>query len=100
LVAHGYDLKHTMARILTSRAYQLPSVGLGETEENYVFRGPAIRRLSAEQFSDALHALTRQKHDKADGKLNRLAALNPASDALALQPKWIWGTAGAQVKAK
>ena len=100
LVAHGYNLKHTMARILTSRAYQLPSVGLGETEENYVFRGPAIRRLSAEQFSDAIYALTRQTHDKADGKLNRLAALNPERDALPLQPKWIWGTADANVKAK
>src|SRR5690606_18903438 len=63
-------------------------------------RGPAIRRLSAEQFSDALYALTGQTHGKVDGKLNRLAALEPASDALSLQPKWIWGTAGAQVKAK
>ena len=26
LVAHGYDLKHTMTRILTSRAYQMPAV--------------------------------------------------------------------------
>src|SRR5215468_7893600 len=26
LVAHGYDLKHTMAQILTSRAYQLAAV--------------------------------------------------------------------------
>ncbi|MGH7944109.1 MAG: DUF1549 domain-containing protein [Opitutaceae bacterium] len=100
LVAHRYDLKHTMARILTSRAYQLPSVGLGETEENYVFRGPAVRRLSAEQFSDAILALTRQTHAKADGKLNRHAALDPQRDALPLQPKWIWGTPEAHVKTK
>ena len=100
LVAHGYDLKHTIARILTSRAYQLPAVSLGETDEGYVFRGPAIRRLSAEQFSDALLALTRQSYPKSDGKLNRNAALSPGHDALPLQPKWIWGTPDAAVKTK
>ena len=100
LVAHGYDLKHTMARILTSRTYQLPSVSLGETEENYVFRGPAIRRLSAEQFSDAILALTDQTHAKLEGKLNRLAALQPASDTLPLKPQWIWSTPEAHVKTK
>jgi mono/diheme cytochrome c family protein len=100
LVAHDHDLKHTMRRILTSRAYQLPSVSLGETEENYVFRGPAVRRLSAEQFSDAVYALTRQKHDKADGKLNRLAALKPGHDELTLEPKWIWGAPDAHLNAK
>lgn len=100
LVAHGYDLKHTMARILTSRAYQLPPVSLGEVEENYVFRGPAVRRLSAEQFSDAILALTRQTHEKSAAKLNRHAALTPARDTLPLQPKWIWSTPDAHVKAK
>jgi hypothetical protein len=100
LVAHGYDLKHTMTRILASRVYQLPSVGLGETEEHYVFRGPAVRRLSAEQFSDAIYALTRQTHAKTDGKLNRHAALTPRHDSLPLQPKWIWNTPDARVKTK
>jgi hypothetical protein len=100
LVAHRYNLKHTMARILTSRAYQLPSVGLGETEEHYAFRGPAVRRLSAEQFSDAIYTLTRQTHAKADGKLNRHAALSPARDSLQLQPKWIWNVPDAHRKTK
>lgn len=100
LVAHRYDLKHTIARILTSRAYQLPSVGLGEIEENYVFRGPAIRRLSAEQFSDALVAVTGQTHAKHDAKLNRRAALRLDSDPLPLSPKWIWSTPDAQKTAK
>ena len=99
LVAHGHDLKHTMARILTSRAYQLPAVSLGETEENFRFRGPAVRRLNAEQFADAITTLTGQTLAKTDAKLNRHAALSPAAEQLPLQPKWIWGAAQAQVKA-
>ncbi|MEX2043860.1 MAG: DUF1549 domain-containing protein [Opitutus sp.] len=100
LVAHGYDLKHAIARILTSRAYQLPSVSLGENKEDYVFHGPAVRRLSAEQFSDAIYSLTRQSYGKLAGKLNRLASLAPVRDfSNLLEPKWIWGAAGAQDKA-
>jgi len=57
--AHGYDVKHLIRQILTSRAYQMPAVNLGEQpEQDYVFRGPAVRRLSAEQFRDALMCLT------------------------------------------
>jgi mono/diheme cytochrome c family protein len=100
LVAHGYDLKHTMARILTSRAYQLPAVNVGETEENYVFRGPAIRRLSAEQFSDAIMALTLAKYPKADARFNRQTALVPQrSKPLPLAPQWIWNAPDAQHQA-
>jgi hypothetical protein len=59
LVAHGYDLKHTLRRILTSRAYQLPAVSVSEPPPpDYVFRGPAVRRLTAEQFRDALAVVT------------------------------------------
>lgn len=96
LVAHGFDVKHTLARILTSRAYQLPAVNVGETEEHYVFRGPAVRRLSAEQFSDAVRTLGRVDYAKADTRFNRQAALAPrAPDALPLQPRWIWSDLGA-----
>ncbi|MGO8931444.1 MAG: DUF1549 domain-containing protein [Limisphaerales bacterium] len=57
--AHGYDVKHLIKQVLTSRAYQLPTVNLGELHsQNYVFRGPAVRRLSAEQFRDALTSVT------------------------------------------
>jgi len=52
----GYDLKKTITLILTSRAYQAPSVGSAEAE--YVFRGPVVRRMEAEQFADAVSALT------------------------------------------
>lgn len=68
LVSHGYDLKHTLAVICTSRAYQMRSVPNPKPEEmksrdfQYVFRGPYVRRLSAEQLFDAISAVVRANH--------------------------------------
>jgi hypothetical protein len=53
-VDHGYDLKHTMKLLLTSQAYQRPSIPLNEDAGEYVFEGPVVRRMSAEQFLDGL----------------------------------------------
>ncbi len=62
LVEHDYDLKRTLLLIVTSRAYQMPAVDLGaEKSDNYVFRGPALRRMTAEQFADAIYALLGHK---------------------------------------
>ena len=59
-VEHGYDLKHLIATIVTSRAYQMPAVTrTGEPPaRGYVFAGPEVRRLTAEQFGDAIGAIT------------------------------------------
>ena len=57
-IDHEYNLKQLLQRIITSRAYQLPSVKHDDvaalTSDDYVFTGPARRRLSAEQFADAV----------------------------------------------
>lgn len=59
-VAHGHDLKHTLARIATSRAYRLKSAGTTPPAEQdaYVFRGPLTRRMFAEQSADAVSTVT------------------------------------------
>lgn len=59
-VEHGYDLKHLIATLLRSRAYQMPSVAReGElSARGYVFAGPEVRRMTAEQFADAIGAIT------------------------------------------
>lgn len=59
-VAHGYDLKHTLALITSSRAYALPSAGVEDpsTRGAFVFRGPFIKRMTAEQFADAVSSVT------------------------------------------
>jgi hypothetical protein len=57
-VENGHDLKDLIYKITTSRTYQLPSVEMASEEEliaeDYVFRGMHRRRLSAEQFADAI----------------------------------------------
>jgi hypothetical protein len=58
-VDHGYDLKHTLEVICTSRTYQLPSVGEPRPDEAArPFHGPSVRRMTAEQFIDAVADLT------------------------------------------
>ncbi len=55
---NGYDLQRVMKTIIISRAYQLPAVDYDANDPNYVFRGPLVRRMTAEQFVDALASLT------------------------------------------
>ena len=58
-VAHHYDLKHLLRTILTSRAYRMQAVSRkGEQPREYVFRGPEVRRMTAEQLTDAIGAIT------------------------------------------
>src|SRR5207249_1415365 len=62
-VASGYDLKHLIGTIIASRTYQLPAVARkGEQPKNYTFKGPELRRLTAEQTADAIAAITGEWH--------------------------------------
>lgn len=57
-VASGNDIRLLLEKIMTSETYQLPTVALGDaamiTSKDYVFTGMVKRRLTAEQFSDAV----------------------------------------------
>lgn len=56
-IESGHNLKHLIKGIMMSKAYQLPTEKHARQEElkaDYVFHGPVVRRLSAEQFSDAV----------------------------------------------
>jgi hypothetical protein len=59
-VEHGYDVKHLIATIMTSRTYQMPAVARKSElpPRGYVFAGPEVRRLTAEQFADAIGSIT------------------------------------------
>lgn len=68
-VAGGYDMKRLLAAIMTSEAYQLPSVAAGSLREGqYVFSGPWPRRLTAEQFADSIAALTGEWRVRVDNR--------------------------------
>ncbi len=67
--AHGNDLHYLLREILTSQAYQMPSLVTTEQPEKlYVFRGPQVRRLSAEQFADSVSAVTGEWRTKPQGR--------------------------------
>jgi len=100
LVAHDYDLKETMARILTSRAYQMSPVDLGERQEtNYVFTGPVVRRMTAEQFRDALTSMTGAGYTGPDGQVELDQAVKQKYGPK-LKAQWIWNSPGAAQDAK
>ena len=87
LAAHGYDLKRTLRLICTSRIYQMRAAKLSaEAPASFVFRGPVIRRMSAEQFLDAVCALTRT----TPGKL--ATQITVPSTSTAPLPQWIWAS--------
>jgi len=56
---NGYDMRALLAQIATSKTYQLAS-DLHERAdgEAYVFGGPRVRRMTAEQFYDAMSMVT------------------------------------------
>ncbi|HEV8605226.1 MAG TPA: DUF1549 domain-containing protein, partial [Tepidisphaeraceae bacterium] len=88
LVAHDYNLKRTIELILTSDAYQLPTVEYLPSKEAYVFKGPLTRRLTAEQFCDAIATLGDQWPRLPASIEIDFSAGNLLGDMK--QPQWIW----------
>ncbi|MFN0197020.1 MAG: DUF1549 domain-containing protein, partial [Planctomycetaceae bacterium] len=104
-VEHGYDMQHLLELIATSRAYQLPSqpgTSSPNTADEFVFQGPSIKRMTAEQFVDAVSTLTGRWQTIAPvmfqpdgrGQGGQLAAVSQARGGtvsrLNGEGKWIW----------
>jgi len=85
LVDHGYDLKALIEHIADSRAYQsCPAVASeGDAADGYVFRGPTVKRMTAEQFLDAVWLVTGTASAKAD------ATVNPPCEAIAPEHRFV-----------
>jgi mono/diheme cytochrome c family protein len=103
LADHHFDLKETIYRITTSEAYQWPAVNLGErVATNFVFRGPATRRMSAEQFRDAVGELTGVWYGGPAGEFDFSCLMDPAdagTNGGYAEARWIWDRAEAAQKA-
>ena len=56
----GYDLKAVLRAIATSHAYRAQAVQLQKEQDNdaYVFTGPKVKRMTVEQFVDAIRQVT------------------------------------------
>jgi hypothetical protein len=99
LAANEYDLKKTIERILTSRAYEMPVMAIEPGAKDYVFRGPLVRRLSAEQFRDALGMVTGVWYGSPAGDFDFSCLLDAEQFATDLAGKWIWADPEAAVRA-
>ncbi|MFT5190722.1 MAG: cytochrome c553 [Verrucomicrobiales bacterium] len=74
LMDNGYDLKKTLALIVSSKIYQsAPMDRHTGPPEDFVFKGPVAKRMTAEQFIDAVWQLTGQapENAEADGAKDR-----------------------------
>ncbi|MDX2038863.1 MAG: DUF1549 domain-containing protein [Isosphaeraceae bacterium] len=111
-VAHDYDIVHTLRLIATSRTYRMASVDIAErvAEGDFEFRGPARKRMTAEQFSDAISSITGDWDPATSGMIQVdgrgqggqlsaaraaiAAVMRPASGESIklpdLERKWIW----------
>ena len=101
LVENKYDLKKTLRLICLSQAYQSKAETFEEVpqETNYVYRGPRPKRLTAEEFTDAIWQVCDTAPDKFDAPVKR--AGSGIGPTLSKKPSWIWAnTNPAQAGAK
>lgn len=91
LADHHYDLKRTLALICDSAAYQSRTQPLvrGQDDHGYTYAGPRARRMTAEQFVDAVWQLTGSAPEKYDAPVVRGRA-DPLVEA---GGRWIWAVA-------
>jgi hypothetical protein len=106
LVETKYDLKATLRFIATSAAYQARAEILerGADDKAYAYRGPRAKRLTAEQFVDAVWRLTGTTPAKIEPQVPRVAprapsAENSGPEALLARPVWSDDLAGGRVPA-
>ncbi len=88
---HGYDLKHTIARICSSKAYQskVETVLDDNATQAYRYRGPRAKRMTAEQFIDTVWQLTEASPSEYDAPILR-GESSSASIGEPLKSRWVW----------
>lgn len=94
LADNKYDLKQTLALICTSEAYQSKAQVLepGVDDHKYVYAGPRAKRMTAEQFVDAVWQLTGTAPKKFDAPLIRGKAELAGAPKLELKGQWVWSS--------
>jgi hypothetical protein len=85
LVDHGYDLKALLGHVAGSLAYQArPAVVEGGPRAGaYAFLGPELKRMTAEQFLDAVWLVTGAGPPKAD------APVTPSAEAVSPSHRFV-----------
>jgi hypothetical protein len=85
LVDHRYDLKELIGHIVGSHAYQSSAVATTDNDatDGFVFLGPTVKRLTAEQFVDAVWMVTETAPAKTD------APIRPQCEATAPEHRFV-----------
>lgn len=92
LAKHEFDLKRTLALICSSQAYQAQTEVIAPTaqESGYIYRGPRAKRMTAEQFMDAVWQLTGAAPTKFDAPVLRGKVDEEAAKNVRLAGQWLW----------
>ncbi len=92
LADNGYNLRKTLELIATSEAYAAKSqIMTRETDgKPYVYEGPRARRMTAEQFLDAIWTMTGTAPTKIDAPITRGASAKTNPKATKTSALWIW----------
>jgi len=97
----GYDLRQFIGFVMNSQAYQSRTVILkSEPSDDYVYAGPIAKRMTAEQFLDAIWQITGTHPSKPTGRVDRSerkpeSTNGPDEDTeptkrVPVAAKWIW----------
>ncbi len=91
-VDDGYDLRKLLFHIATSEAYQSQSqiIDSESSGEDFQYQGPRSKRLTSEQFVDAIWFLTGTAPQKYDAPILRGKFDEEAQKNVQITGKWIW----------
>ncbi len=99
LVDHGYDLKRTFNLIATSKIYASQSVtsesAKANVSQSFVFRGVLPKRMTAEQWVDAVWTVTDTAPVKIDAGIQLKSTWHSLASGKPASAKWIWSDGSA-----
>ncbi|GAA5127874.1 DUF1549 domain-containing protein [Luteolibacter yonseiensis] len=90
LAANHQDLKQTLRLICLSQAYQSKSESFEEApkELDYVYKGPRPKRLTAEEFTDAIWQICGTAPGKIDAPVTRHSTAD--GPGISQTAAWLW----------
>jgi len=91
---NAYDVKHTLRLIASSKAYQSisPSHEVIGDEADYHYDGPRPKRLTAEQFTDAVWQITGTAPTAYDAPVAHGLVKPELEKKLTFPSSWVWGS--------
>lgn len=97
LVENQYDVKKVLAHICESQAYQAKTQSLASDDESkWTYAGPRAKRMTSEEFVDALWQILGTAPDKAHFVPTLVTASSAAPATNSPRATWVWINDGEQ----